>query len=89
MNRPDFSALIAQDARVFKSGNSLAIRLPASIAKSCELEDGSNLEIAAENGLIYLRKVPSKSLAELIAAITPENVHPPIEYGPPVGREIL
>jgi antitoxin MazE len=89
MNKPDFSALVAHDARVFKSGNSLAIRIPNAIAKFCELEDGTTLEIAAGQGLIYLRKVPSKSLEELIDAITPENVHPETFWGPPVGREIL
>jgi antitoxin MazE len=87
MNKPDFSALVAQGARVFKSGNSLAIRLPVAIAKSCELEDGSALEIAAENGLIYLRKAPLRTLEELIDAITPENVHPELFDGPPVGAE--
>jgi hypothetical protein len=29
------------------------------------------------------------TLEELVAAITPENVHPEVETGPAVGREIL
>lgn len=45
------------------------------------------MEIAAENGLIYLRKAPSRTLEELIDAITPENVHPELFDGPPVGAE--
>jgi len=87
MNKPDFSALAVQDARVFKSGNSLAVRIPNAIAKYCELDDGASLEIAAEDGMIYLRKAPSKTLDELIEAITPDNVHPEIFDGPPVGAE--
>jgi antitoxin MazE len=87
MNKPDFSALVVQAARVFKSGNSLAVRIPNAIAKYCELEDGASLEIAAENGTIYLRKAPSKTLEELIEAINPDNVHPELFDGPPVGAE--
>jgi len=29
------------------------------------------------------------SLAEILAAITPENIHPAIDFGPPVGAEML
>jgi antitoxin MazE len=87
MYKVDFSALVAQDARVFRSGNSLAVRIPKAIANYCGLEDGTSLEIAAENGMIYLRKPPSKTLDELIDAITPENVHPELFDGPPAGVE--
>jgi antitoxin MazE len=87
MNKPDFSALAVQDARVFKSGNSLAVRIPNAIAKYCDLNDGASLEIAAEDGMIYLRKAPSKTLDELIEAITPDNVHPEIFDGSPAGAE--
>jgi antitoxin MazE len=87
MHEPDFSALVAHEARVFKSGHSLAVRIPAAIAKFCRLADGASLEVAAEQGLIYLRKVPSKSLDELLDAITPANIHVEVFDGPPVGVE--
>ena len=74
----DFSALIVQDTRVFKAGNSLAIRIPSSVAKRIALEDGTAVEIAIDDGLLYIRKTPSRSLADLIEKITPENVHRPI-----------
>lgn len=32
---------------------------------------------------------PRYTLEELVAAITPENVHPEIDIGPAVGRETL
>jgi antitoxin component of MazEF toxin-antitoxin module len=32
---------------------------------------------------------PPYTLEELVAAITPENLHPEIEIGPAVGREVL
>jgi antitoxin component of MazEF toxin-antitoxin module len=87
MNRPDFSALAAHDARVFKSGNSLAVRIPSVIAKYCQLEEGAALEVAAEDGMIYLRKVPSKTLEELVDAISPDDVYPELFDGPPAGAE--
>jgi antitoxin MazE len=87
MNKAEFSALAIQSARVFKSGNSLAVRIPNAIAKYCELDDGASLEIAAEDGMIFLRKAPSKTLDELIEAITPDNAHPEIFDGSPVGAE--
>jgi len=36
-----------------------------------------------------LRRKRKYTLQELVAQITPENIHPEIDYGPPVGREIL
>lgn len=71
----DFDALVMQHARVFKAGNSLAIRIPSAVAKHCDLEDGAPVQIAADNGMIYVRKLPSRDLAALLAQITPENVH--------------
>jgi len=73
----DFSALVVQDTRVFKAGNSLAIRIPSAIAKRLQLEDGAAVEIAVDDGLMYIRKAPSRTLADLIEKITPDNVHRP------------
>jgi antitoxin MazE len=74
----DFSALVMQDTRVFKAGNSLAIRIPSAIAKRIALEDGAEVEMAVDDGMIYVRKSPSRALADLIDRITPENRHEPI-----------
>jgi len=74
----NFEALVVQDARVFKAGNSLAIRIPSAIAKHIALEDGAAVEMAVDHGVIYVRKAPSRALAELIEGITPENLHAPM-----------
>ncbi|MDQ2908087.1 MAG: AbrB/MazE/SpoVT family DNA-binding domain-containing protein [Candidatus Eremiobacteraeota bacterium] len=74
----NFEALVVQDARVFKSGNSLAIRIPSAIGKHIALEDGTAVEMAVDQGIIYVRKAPSRALAELIERITPENLHAPM-----------
>jgi antitoxin component of MazEF toxin-antitoxin module len=71
----NFDSLILQDGRVFKAGNSLAIRIPSAIAKHCDLEDGAPVQIAADDGMMYIRKAPASDLAALLNRISPENVH--------------
>ena len=66
---------IAHDARVFKAGNSLAIRIPRAVAKSVGLQDGSLVEIAVHDDAIVVRRATPAELRDLIARITLENVH--------------
>jgi len=77
MNSDDFDDLAPQDARVFKAGNSLAIRIPSAIAKKIALGDGAAVQIAADHDTMYVRKAQSLELAKLIERITPENMHEP------------
>lgn len=78
-------------ARILKWGNSLAVRIPKSIAEEAKLRAGDPLEIeVAEQGCVRLHrtgKIPS--LAELVAHITPENRYPEISTGPEIGRETV
>jgi antitoxin component of MazEF toxin-antitoxin module len=82
-----FDSLVVQDARVFKAGNSLAIRIPSVIAKRCELEDGVSVQMATEDGMIYVRKAPSRDLAALLDRITADNVRA-TEFDTVEGREL-
>jgi antitoxin MazE len=66
---------IIHDARVFKAGNSLAIRIPRAVAKSVGLEDGSPVEMAVHEDVLVVRRATPHELRDLIARITPENVH--------------
>ncbi len=77
---------VHHEARVFKAGNSLAIRIPAALAKHFDLEDGSTLEIGADNDMLYVRKAGMTQLDDLIEKITPENVHPSY-FDTLIGRE--
>src|SRR5471032_3122292 len=67
--------LLMTEGRVFKTGNSLAIRIPSALAKHAGLEDGTAVELAAGDGMIYLRKAAVGELTALLARITPQNVH--------------
>ncbi len=42
-----FDALVLQNARVFKAGNSLTVRIPSGIAKRIGLEDGAGIDWTA------------------------------------------
>ena len=80
--------------RVQKWGDSLAVKIPSSIAMSVHLAEGTALEISEDGTAITLR-VPTVdgnpklhySLRELVDAITPENAQPLEDWGTPVGKE--
>ena len=74
--------------QIGKWGNSLAVRIPGAYAKDLGLADGMDLEISLHNGALLLRPPKQEySLEELVAQITPENLHEETDWGPAVGRE--
>ncbi|HLU16263.1 MAG TPA: AbrB/MazE/SpoVT family DNA-binding domain-containing protein [Burkholderiaceae bacterium] len=68
-----------------KWGNSAAVRLPAPALKSLHLNIEDQVEICLEDGCIVLKPVPEGQyrLGDLLARITPDNVHPEIDLGTP------
>jgi len=77
-------------ARVQKWGNSLAVRIPSSFAAQSQLEHNSPVEILMEENNIVIRPVgkPKPSLAQLLDAVTPQNIHSEVDPGKPLGREV-
>lgn len=78
-------------AQVLKWGNSLAIRIPKSIADDAHLQLGDPLEIAvAGDGVVQVHRAGEiPTLAQLVAQITPENRYAEISPGPEIGREAV
>ena len=77
------------ETHIQKWGNSLALRIPKALAAEGHLEQGTPVEIKVENGAVVIRpKRKRKDLQELLAQVTPENIHPEIDFGPPVGKEV-
>lgn len=75
--------------RIAKWGDSLAVRIPKAFASEAQLEEGMEVELSVEDGRIILGPVrPKYSLEELLEGITPENLHPETDWGPPVGKEV-
>lgn len=77
------------ETTVSRWGNSLAIRIPQTIAKQARLNEGDHLELALDShGSILLRSTRRKyKLIELVSRITPKNRHQETDWGPPAGRE--
>ncbi|NHB62402.1 AbrB/MazE/SpoVT family DNA-binding domain-containing protein [Photorhabdus sp. RW14-46] len=74
-----------------KGGNSPSVRLPVAIMKAASLNVDDTVDIAVEDGRIVIIPVKAKeySLDALLTGITPENVHEKVNFGSPVGKELL
>ncbi len=80
--------------RVQKWGNSLAVRIPAEVARSCALAQGTPLDVRHQAGTVVLvperrqRRQRRYTLRELVGKITRRNLPERPDFGPPVGREV-
>jgi len=77
-------------AKAQKWGNSLAVRLPKTVAEECGIKADSPVEIVREDNLIIIKPVRKKgfSLDSLLASVTEDNIHTEIPTGKPAGKEI-
>jgi len=76
---------------VKKWGNSAAVRIPASIMEAINLNLDEQVDVREEGGHIVIEPVRTRqySLDQLLAAITPDNLHDEADFGAPVGKELL
>jgi antitoxin MazE len=74
-----------------KWGNSASVRIPMSVMAAAKLNVDEEVEIREEEGRVVITPIrPAEyQLADLIAGITDENRHEEVDFGPPVGKEIL
>lgn len=80
---------MATTTQVAKWGNSLALRLPKSVAREARLDEGSTVDVSVDNGTIVIRlSSPRYSLDELVGRITARNRHSESDWGTPVGHEV-
>lgn len=77
-------------ARVQKWGNSLAVRIPKTLAVEAELTENTPVKLSLIKGRLTIEAVPDEppTIEELVAGITDENLHPEWDMGRPVGKEI-
>ena len=73
-------------SHVSKWGASLAVRIPKPIAEQWGVQEGSAIEIVPRGDQVVLRK-KSYDLADMLAEMTPDNLHPEQDSGPPQGAE--
>lgn len=74
-----------------KWGNSLAIRIPQTLAGQLEVEAGASVELRVRRGELVVRPVRSKklSLGELLKNCRPSQLHGETDFGADVGREVI
>ena len=77
-------------AKVQKWGNSLALRIPRSFAQEVGIVRESTVEFKTESGRLIITPLeePKQKLAELLAAVTEENLQHEIDSGLPLGKEV-
>ena len=78
------------NATVQKWGNSLALRIPSSVAKDIQLRQGSAVEVVVEGGKMIIKPAKKRkaSLSHLLKGVTKDNRHAEQDWGAPIGREI-
>lgn len=71
-----------------KWGNSLALRIPKSVAAELDVRDGDAVDVSVQNGVIVVRAAATRySIVDLSAGITSRNRHGVTDWGGPVGHE--
>jgi antitoxin MazE len=76
-------------ATIQKWGQSLAVCLPQQLAEDAQLGEGREVELVqTEEGVLLKAKRKMRyKLDDLLAGVTPENVHPETDWGAPRGKE--
>jgi antitoxin MazE len=75
--------------KVKRWGHSLAVRIPRSVAADAHVEEASTVDVQVVDGKIVITPAspPKFTLAELLARVTHENLHPEVSVGPSAGAE--
>jgi antitoxin MazE len=76
---------------VKKWGNSASVRIPAAVMEAAKLSLDQHVDIREEDGRVIIEPIREKvfDLGDLLAAVTEENIHDEVDFGPRVGKELL
>lgn len=76
-------------ARVERCPGRLAVVVSEPLATRSGLRHGDSAELELAEGRLMVRPASPTTLAELLAGITPENLHEEWAAGLPAGTELL
>ncbi|PRZ00173.1 antitoxin MazE [Jezberella montanilacus] len=78
-------------ATIKKWGNSPALRISSSIMELAQLTVNQAVNINVLKGKIIIEPIAPKRtrLDDLLAGITPDNIHAEESFGRPTGKELL
>ena len=91
-NRLTAKKQLVTNGKVARWGNSLGLRIPREVVNRLNLKDGAavSLEIGPDSVTIRPMRPRKKwTEAELLKGVTPQMVKGEIDWGGPVGKEIL
>lgn len=73
-----------------KWGNSLAVRIPKAFVKEAHVAYGTTVDLSVDDGKIIINPhtEPKYRLEDLLKGVTKQNLHPEVETGQAVGREL-
>jgi len=76
--------------KVQKWGNSLAVRIPRSLAEDTKLKPGESVNMASRDGKIVIAAIRQQKfrLADWVQGVTSNNRHQEVVTGNPVGLEV-
>lgn len=77
--------------KIQKWGNSLAIRIPKSFAAETKIENGTEVDLLIKNNQLIIapRAKEKYSLDAFLSEITDGNIHEEVDFGKPLGKEII
>ena len=78
------------DTRVQKWGESLALRIPESLADQLGLKPDSPVTVSRRGTELIVTPLNEErlTLEDLLAEVTEDNLHGEVDTGPAVGREV-
>ena len=78
------------NTKIQKWGNSLALRIPMALANDTCLENGSVVNLTVRQGKVIIEPVRKAKyrLDVLLKGVSKKNIHPSVQTGPAVGREV-
>ena len=77
-------------AKVKKWGNSVAMRIPASVMQATHLDLDDMVDVREQSGRIVIEPIRKKTyeLGKLLKGITSKNRHAAVDFGPATGKEV-
>ena len=74
-----------------KWGNSLTIRIPKSFASETKINNGTEVDLLIKNNQLIISPIKKEkySLDAFLSEITESNIHNDIDFGEPMGKELI
>jgi len=72
-------------------GNSIGVRIPRTLAKKKGIDVDTSVEISETEDGVSIKPIGKKeySLKELVKGITQQNRHSEVDFGRPIGKELI